>query len=239
LLRTISEDDNRLNLLKNKMEATGKKKEDVENEFLDIIDEIERGIHNMEKRITHIDTEHSKYIRATVSRLEYLLSSDDSLQGNVVTILNLLSRDRDNELYSKVMDSIQVNDPTLISPDSLYKKRGRRKVFEDTVEAELDTEEDLSKEDILRINRNKNRYSKTQIEQYVIGQMNQGIFQTTEQTIRSDEEFELLILAYDYSIRKTSPFHVVPGERGVISNDRYTYPDIIFRKNSVSSERIS
>jgi len=234
LLRAIVEDESRLNLLKHRMMAEGKQEAEIENEFADIIYEIERGIINMEKRISHIDTEHSKYIRATVSRLEYLLSSDDSLQGNVIALLNLMSGTNDNELYSKVAASVLMNDPTVISTDSFYKKRGRRKLFEETVEVEQESEDELSREDILRINRNKSRYNKVQIEDFILDKMKDGIYSTKEHVIQSDEEFELLILAYDYSIRKNSPFHVVPGDKGTISTGKYTYPNMIFEKNTIN-----
>lgn len=232
LLRTIAEDEGRLNSLKNRAIAEGKKAEDVEEEFSDILYDIERGILNMEKRISHIDTEHSKYIRATVSRLEYLLSSDDSMQGNVITLLNLMSADPGNDLTSKIASTIKINDPTIITNESFYKKRGKRKSFEETVEVEEAVEEELSKEDILRINRNKNRYSKEQIEGFILDKMIDGIFKTKDYEIRTDEDFELLVLAYDYSIRRSSPFHVVPGEHKNIKNGKYTYPDMIFEKNS-------
>mgnify|MGYP001160690252 CR=1 FL=1 len=231
LLRAIREDESRLQILKNKMITEGKKEEEVENEYMDLLYDIERGILNMEKRIAHIDTEHSKYVRATVSRLEYLLSNDDNIKGNVIALLNLMSEENREDVISEVANIIQINDPTLISSASLYKKRGKRKVFEETVETEEPVEEELSKEEILQINRSKNRYSKAQIEQFILGKMEKGIYRTKDHAIRTDEEFELLILAYDYSIRKSSPFHVVPGERGRITNGKYTYPDIIFERN--------
>jgi hypothetical protein len=232
LLRVISEDEDRINLLKKKLMAEGKKEEDILEDFARVIDEIERGIINMEKRISHIDSEHSKYIKATVSRLEYLLSSDDSMQGNVIALLNLMSEAKGYKLQSQVTSVFLLNDYTVITPDSFYKKRGKRKQFEDTVEFEVETEEELSKEDILRINQNKHRYSKDQIEAFILERMQGGSFSTREHAIDNDEDFELLVLAYDYSIRRTSPFHVVPGERGTITSGMYSYPDIIFEKNS-------
>ena len=237
LLRTIGEDENRLNILKHKMMAEGKKEEDIEIEITDILYEIDRGIINMEKRIAHIDTEHSKYIRATVSRLEYLLSSDDSMKGNVIALLDLMSGQKQNELYPKLASSFLINDPTVITTDSFYKKRGKRKQFEETVEVEMETEEELSREEILCINRNKNRFSKAQIESFVLNKMENGVYRTKDHTISSDEEFELLILAYDYSIRKNSPFHVVPGVKNIIKNEKYSYPDMIFEKKSNISEK--
>jgi hypothetical protein len=230
LLRLIREDENRLNSLKNKMMAEGKALEDIEYEIMEIIYGLEHGIINMEKRISHIDTEHSKYVRATVSRLEYLLSNDDSMKGNVIQLLNMLGGEKKEEILGKTADTIQINDFTIVTPESLYKKRGKRKVFEETVEVEEIIEEELSKEDILYINRNKTRYSKVQIEQFVLGKMDNGIYRSGEHPIQSDEEFELLILAYDYSIRKSSPFRVVPGDYGKISNEKYTYPDVVFKK---------
>ncbi len=232
LLRTTGEDERRFELLKHKMLQEGKKEEEIETEFADILYEIERGMINMEKRIAHIDTEHSKYIRATVSRLEYLLSSDDGLQGNVVTLLNLLSKDQHPELLNQISSAVVINDPTVITADSFYKKRGKRKQFEETVEIEMEAEEELSKEDILRINRNKSRYSKEQIEDFVLSKMKDGIYQTKDYPISNDEEFELLVLSYDYSIRRTSPFYVIPGEKGTISSGKYVYPDMIFERNS-------
>ncbi len=232
LLRVISEDEDRINLLKHKLMAEGKQEENILQEFARVLDEIEHGIINMEKRISHIDAEHSKYIKATVSRLEYLLSSDDSMQGNVIALLNLMSEAGGQKLYPQVTSVFLLNDHTVITPDSFYKKRGKRKQFEDTVELEVEKEEELSKEDILRINQNKHRYSKAQIEAFILERMQGGSFCTRDQEIDNDEDFELLVLAYDYSMRRTSPFHVVPGERGTITCGKYSYPDIIFEKNS-------
>ncbi len=245
LLRTISEDGNRLSLLKQRLTPEGRGEREIEEEFQRIIDEIDRGILNMENRISHIDTEHSKYIKATVSRLEYLLSSEDNMQGNVIALLHLLSGAEGAELYPRVASAMRINDLTVITSDSFYKKRGRRKQFEETVETEAVAEEELSKEDILRINRNKPRYHKAQIEGFILDRMEEGIFRTADYFITNDEEFELLVLAYDYSIRRTSPFHVVPvqelregaaaadtREQGTVTSGVYSYPDVIFVKNS-------
>jgi hypothetical protein len=229
LLRLIQEDDSRLNTLLQKMTAEGREKEAVETEIADLIYGIEHGIINMEKRIAHIDTEHSKYVRATVSRLEYLLNSDDGLKGNIIQLLNLIGGEQREELLGKAANTLQINDFTVITPDSLYKKRGKRKVFEETVEAEEVIEKELTKEEILRINHNKNRYSKEQIEQFVIHKMSNGFYYTREHPVETPEDFELLILAYDYSVRRSSPFYVVPGGTGIITKGGYTYPDMIFR----------
>ena len=52
------------------LEASGDAKEDI----LELLDMIERGFDHIEYRIANIDREHSKYVRATVTRMNYLLS---------------------------------------------------------------------------------------------------------------------------------------------------------------------
>ena len=228
LLRVLNEDENRLALLKQKLLNEGRKGPEIEHEFTDVLYEIERGMGMMESRISHIDSEHSKYIKATVSRLEYLLSRDDSLKGNVTALLNLLSKDRNQKLYPSVAAAVRLHDPTIITRASLYTKRGKRRQFEDTVVPETDMEKELSREEILQVNHNKNRYSKLQIEEFIFNRMKQGSFRTRDHEIRSEEEFELLVLAYDYSIRRNSPFYVTLAGKDNLHYAGYTYPDIIF-----------
>ena len=44
----------------------------------------------------------------------------------------------------------------------------------------------------------------------------------------SEEDFEKLILAYDYSIRRNSRFAAVEEESEMIQNGRYRYPHLKF-----------
>lgn len=50
----------------------------------------------------NMDTEHTKYIRATVTRLNYLLNQDDNMKGLVIQVLNELSGSSDEELEQKL-----------------------------------------------------------------------------------------------------------------------------------------
>lgn len=233
LLRLIQEDEGRIKVLMQKMSLEGKHEEEAERELSELIYGLEHGIINMEKRISHIDTEHSKYVRATVSRLEYLLNNEDNLKGNIIQLLNLIGREvqaGEHHIINQAAASMQINDLTVITPESVYKRRGKNKVFEETVEVMEEIEEELSKNEILIVNRSKNRYSKEQIEDFVLERMEKGIFSTKENPVRSQEEFELLILAYDYSVRKSSPFYAIPGDKGRIQSEKYVYPDMIFKK---------
>jgi hypothetical protein len=230
LLRKIREDEERQILLKRKMMASGSGKtgEEVEQEMFEILDHVERGIANMEKRIARIDSEHSKYVRATVRRLEYMLNNDDNVKGNVVKLLGMMNERRKDKLLDKIAGAIRINDFTIISENSMYKKRGKRKTFEDTIQMEEQTERDLTAEEILRMNQSKSRYSTTQIEAFVLDKMRNGNFSTDDYPITTEEDFELLILAYDHSIRRKSPYEVKGGSQDIIVNGKYSYPRLTF-----------
>jgi hypothetical protein len=228
LLRLIREDDQRLLLLKRKMMMIGKSEDEVESEMLEILDHVERGIASMEKRIARIDSEHNKYVRATVRRLKYMLNNDDNVKGNVVKLLGMMNEKRKDKLLEKIAGSIQVNDFTIISEHSMYKKRGKRKSFEETIEEDANIEVDLTAEEILKLNKNKTRYSKTEIEEFIIDKMEKGIFSTDDYPITTESDFELLILAYDHSIRKKSPYKVRSEEQEIIVNGKYSYPRLTF-----------
>jgi hypothetical protein len=237
LLRKIREDEDRQFLLKRKMIANGKMADDVEIELFEILEHVERGIANMEKRISRIDSEHSKYIRATVRRLEYMLNNDDNVKGNIVKLLGLMNEKRKDIIIEKIATTILINDFTIISEESMYKKRGKRKTFEDTIEVDNNSETDLTVEEILKLNKNKTRYSKIEIEEFVMEKMKNGIFSTNDYLISTESDFELLILAYDHSMRKKSPYQVRKEEHEIIVNRKYSYPRITFELKKQPSQR--
>lgn len=65
-LREMRENDEWIESVRARAKATGDEKEDV----LEILDQIERGFDDIEHRIANMDKEHTKYVRATVTRHE-------------------------------------------------------------------------------------------------------------------------------------------------------------------------
>ena len=93
---------------------------------------------------------------------------------------------------------------------------------------------ELTAEEILNLNRVKNRYSRKEIESYIESRMVDGRMEVREDTIRTPEEFEKLILAYDYSIRRKSLYRVEDMDPELVDNGKYRYPRLVFvRRNEV------
>lgn len=226
-LREMREDDEWIMHMRAKtgtsQKSTGSRKpEDV----LDLIDMIERGFDDIEHRIANMDKEHSKYIRATVTRLNYLLSDERDMQGLVVQLLGRIAEDETEERLTKVGEQMNFSSMEVLSEKSLYKRR-KRKNFVNEMEPDEKTEE-LSREDVLRMNKLHSRYSRQQIEEFIESNMTDGMMDAGRLNITDDETFEKLILAYDYSTRKNSKYKAIQGDREELESGKYRYPDLIF-----------
>ena len=192
------------------------------------LDQIERGFDDIEHRIANMDREHSRYIKATVTRLNYLLNQEDNMKGLVIRLLNHLSEAEDQEeAVKKVGNRMNLSQISLLSEKSLYKKRRARAGFQENLMPEEETAE-LTMEEILDLNRLKSRYSRKEIETYIEDHLENGRMEIKEDTVTSPEEFEKLILAYDYSTRRKSLYQVENQEAELIDNGRYRYPRLVF-----------
>ncbi len=212
---------------------------ELEAQLLEKLDLIERGFDDIEHRIANMDKEHSKYVRATVSRLNYLLNEDDDMKGLVIQLLNRMagaSGAQREKLITAAGAKMNLSQVDILSGQSLYKRRKKKMDFQETLAPEEEQKE-LSREELLDLNKIKKRYSKAQIEEFVTGRMKDGVMEVSEETVSDQEDFEKLILAYDYSIRRKSPFQAVqvrddapdtPTE--MINNGRYCYPKLLFIK---------
>ncbi len=63
--------------------------------------------------------------------------------------------------------------------------------------------------------------------------MKDEIMDASEMDISEEEEFEKLILAYDYSTRKNSKYAVLEEEPEMIEKNGYRYPALKFVRRRV------
>ncbi|MFD1402619.1 Wadjet anti-phage system protein JetA family protein [Robinsoniella peoriensis] len=205
-------------------------KEINEGDMLRILDDIERGFDDIEHRISFMDREHMKYVRATVTRLNYLLNGEADRRGLVIQLLNELSAGQGQEdKIKEVSARMNLSSFEILSDKSLYKKRRAKSSFHAENRSE-EVREELSREEILKLNQLHNRYSKKQIEEFIENRMENGRMKVSDSMIETIEEFEQLILAYDYAIRKGSGFAVESQEVEFIENGKYRYPNLMFVK---------
>ena len=98
--------------------------------------------------------------------------------------------------------------------------------------ADAETKE-LNKEEVLRLNRIQMRYSKEEIEEFIEMHMEGEIMDASKMVIKDKEEFEKLILAYDYSTRKNSRYAILEDEPELVEQNGYRYPALRFVRRGV------
>ncbi|MDO4554205.1 MAG: DUF5716 family protein [Lachnospiraceae bacterium] len=205
-------------------EKNGFGQEDV----FQILDGIERGFDDIEHRIANMDREHIRYVRATVVRLQYLLNGEGDTKGLVNRLLLALSEgEKQEERIKAVSRQFNLSDPVILSDTSFYQKRGARKKFLEEVEPEQKRTE-LTREEILKLNRVHNRYTKQQIEIFLEEREENGVVDTRTCPIENGEDFEKLILAYDNAIKRNSKYKVVIKGEQRVNNGIFSYPDLLF-----------
>lgn len=199
-----------------------------QEEVFSILDGIERGFDDIEHRIANMDREHMKYVRATVVRLSYLLNGEGDMKGLLIQLLKQMEtgKHQDNRLKC-VANQMNLSDPGILSDQSLYQKRGPRKKFLDNLEPEEEHKE-LSKEEILKLNKVHTRYNRQQIEEFLKEREKDGVVDTKECPIDTSADFEKLILAYDYCMTRNSKYQVVVRSENEMTNGHFSYPDLLF-----------
>lgn len=253
-IRQMREDEAWIENVRVRAQAVGDTKEDV----LELLDLIERGFDDIEHRISNMDKEHTKYVRATVTRLNYLLSGESDTKGLVIQLLNQMSaaagRERavvdtalpaarteqaDNKATEKYgpfsyEDMLRMTGErmnlSLLEVLSEKSLYKRRKGKKDFISqmAVEEEAEDLNREDVLKLNRIQMRYSKKQIEEFIESNMKDEVMDAGEISITDEEAFEKLILAYDYSTRRNSKYMILDEEPEMIENGMYSYPALKF-----------
>lgn len=230
-LRDMREDDEWIEMIRARAKAMG----DVKDDVLDLLDMIDRGFDDIEHRISNMDREHAKYVRATVTRLNYLLSGETDTKGLVVQLLNRMAAadmEEMNDMICQAGQKMNLSLLEILSEKSLYKRRRPRKDFISRMAVD-ETIEDLDKDDVLRLNRIQMRYSKRQIEEFIELHMENEVMDAAQMDIADAETFEKLILAYDYSTRRNSKYMVLEEEAETLECGQYRYPALKFVRRRV------
>lgn len=224
VLRDMREDEEWIEKIRERSRAQGDTKEDV----LDLLDMIERGFDDIEHRIANMDKEHTKYVRATVTRLNYLLSGETDTKGLVIRLLNRMAQGDDyEEVLRSTGSRMNLSLLEMISEKSLYKRRKGRQDFISQMAPE-EAAEDLERSDVLRLNRIQARYSRRQIEEFIEAHMMDEVLDVSKLEITEEGDFEKLILAYDMSTRKNSRYMVLEEDAAMVENHGYRYPGLRF-----------
>lgn len=227
-LKEMEEKENEaLKSLLEQEQSSNRAKIEEKERNLSFIDEIRRGFADIERRISNMDREHMKYVRATVTRMNYLMNSDRDMKGLMIDLLNQISGSGQKDaMLDAVAKKVRLEHLQVLSPHSLYRKRKGRKTFLEELKPDEALQE-LDREEVLRLNRLHTRFGKQEIVSFIEDRMQDGVLEVKKGFVRDEADFEKLILAYDASFRKDSPFYVKRLE-AEIEDEKYRYPGMVF-----------
>ncbi|MCI5480468.1 MAG: DUF5716 family protein [Lachnospiraceae bacterium] len=196
-------------------------------EVQELLDAIDRGFDDIEHRIANMDREHTKYVRTTVTKLNYLLNREEDMKGLLIQLMTAMAAEgKTQERLGLAAECMNYSNLEILSEKSLYKRRRPKKDFLSQIE-ERREEPELSMEEVLRLNRIQYRYSRKEIEAFIEERMENGRAEITERSVQNEEDFEKLILAYDYSVRRDSRYRAEETGKRICANG-YSYPALIF-----------
>ena len=228
-LRDMREDEAWIETVRARSKAAGDVKEDV----LELLDQIERGFDDIEHRISNMDKEHTKYVRATVTRLNYLLSGETDTKGLIIQVLNHIGEAEDcDKAIKQAGERMNLSYLEMLSEKSLYRRRKAKKDFISQMEPD-ETEEELDREDVLKLNRIQKRYGRKQIEEFIEAHMKEEVMDASQIDMTSEEEFEKLILAYDLSTRRNSRYMILDENPEIVEKNGYRYPALCFVRRRI------
>lgn len=191
--------------------------------ILEVYDGLERDY------IRAVDAKNTQYTRATTQKIDYLINSDQTVKGNLITILKAISADAKNaDLLS---DSFELYQCLYLAEESLFerKKSTVRTKIEPVVLAEEDLDFQIrAKAEALQLL--NSRYGKKQVNAFVenlFGEREE--FCTDEIEIPDDETYILTLLSAVQATDRNSPYSV-QQKHATVACGPYQIPLMTYRK---------
>ncbi|WP_377071589.1 Wadjet anti-phage system protein JetA family protein [Ruminococcus bicirculans (ex Wegman et al. 2014)] len=212
-----------------KFDSREKCYEDIKSKIYYIIDTYE-GLER--DYISVIDAKNRQYTRATTQKIDYLINSDQTIKGNLITLLKYISDDDTSESAVKLLsDSFELYDLCYVSEESLFeRKRGVRRDDHSTVEIDDNDPELEVKARAAAIRIMNNKYSKKNIMKFIHrmldGKTEIGM---SDISVTDDETYIMTMLSVAYAGDRDSDYTIEVRD-GSIYYEKYGMPDIVFRK---------
>lgn len=212
----IQEDMAKLILEKNDFENINEANDFIFNK----ISRIKNIFESIEDKIINVDRKHSRYIKTTISKYDYLKNQDKTYLGNLVSVLGKLSESEDNKVEDLIQSKINLINTTIIKDESIFKSNTRKKNFENDL-LTIDIEDTQIEEIEHKINTiktlNEQKYSTKHIEEFIDKYKNR-----TSNEVNEHQYFYDLLMAFNYA-KNNKKYEVVETEKE-INNDLFKLP---------------
>lgn len=190
--------------------------------------------------VSEIDRKHSKYLKNAIERAKFLLLNTNNTEGKISTVLQYMAecynREEQNNLSEDVSDDIcllfNIFPQGFLSGESLKTVAISRKItdVEDVFEPLDLTDEERELRRIAITEKNKNRFSKKNIEEYVTALLlnKSGIFASELPTETKRDLIRIIFISLYGHSAKTA-YTVIPKEE-VVSSQGFKFRDFEIKR---------
>ena len=203
-----------------------KTKEEAENDILDKIRTVLEIYENIDSTMNEIERKNTDYVKASVHRIQYLLTNDKELKGKLV---NILKKSKDEKVIEKMGEEANLLRQEYVSKDSIYirnsndkRKQGKPMPLKEQKEIDMKTFYEFAKS-------LENVYSNKKINEFMEKNFKGKTFITSmEIELNTVEDLILLILATIKADKSGKSFYYIQDSEETINNNGYKIPNIKF-----------
>lgn len=201
-------------------------RDDILNKIRTVLDVYE----NIDFTMNEIEQKNTDYVRASVQRVQYLLTSDKELKGKLVGILQ---NSRNDKIIEKMEDEIKILRQEYISKDSIYIRNSNNKRKQGK-QIPLKQEKAIDSKTLYEFAKSvENLYSNKQINEFMENNFKEKPFITSHEiTLNTTEDLILLILATIKADSGGKSFYYMQDCNETINNNGFIIPNMKFIRRS-------
>ena len=185
--------------------------------------------------ISVIDRRNRQYTKATTQKIDYLINSDQSVKGNLISLLKMLSdENRSQSVCEKLSESFELYELSYINDESLYerKKAAKRNRNSELIMTEESMDFEI-KAKAMAMQIMNNKYSKKKVAAFVdklIGDKKE--ISTDDFEISDDDTYIMTLLSVVQANDKSSAYSVeIKNE--LVKSAAYEIPLITYKRRSI------
>lgn len=182
--------------------------------------------------ISVIDRKNRRYTKATTQKLDYLINSDQSVKGNLISLLKLLSNEKQSQkVYDMLSCSFELYELTYINEESLFE---RKKPVKRNKNSELIMTDDSLDFEIkakaMAMQIMNNKYSNKNVAAFVDGILGDKDEISTKDFEISDDDTYIMTLLSVVQARDKSSKYTVEIQNEMIKSCSYEVPLMIYKR---------
>lgn len=216
--------------------AASNQKIDVDEYRADILKKIYyimETYDNLEKDfISVIDNKNRQYTKATTQKIDYLINSDQTVKGNLLTLLKYISNEKYSEKVCGLLeDSFELYELSFINEESLYsrKKPTKRDRNSELIVTESPINFEI-KAKAMALQIMNNKYSKQNVAAFVDKLLeNREEISTKDFEIQDDDTYIMTLLSVVQANDSNSRYRVSVS-KNFVKSEKYEIPLIVYRR---------